>query len=180
MAASEKRAKSIREQRVYHGSANDFDVFDTMNHLSEGEGSQAFGAGTYVADQKDLGVQYANIAYDNNIKQTEHFNAKRLIKRFPMLGSFLNDSKTKEAMAKNGKTEAEAKAYYESQMKLAEPPRLLYTVEIPNETVRTILIGTVNRIGNKLIRLGRDFIKQFLKRMTNTREQRNTLRRICV
>ena len=62
-----------REQRVYHGSANDFDAFDTMSHLSEGEGNQAFGAGTYVADQKDLGIQYANIAYDNNhIKQTEH------------------------------------------------------------------------------------------------------------
>lgn len=39
--ASEKRTKSIREQRVYHGSAADFDAFDTMNHLSEGEGNQA-------------------------------------------------------------------------------------------------------------------------------------------
>lgn len=60
-----------RQQRVYHGSANDFDAFDTMNHLSEGEGSQAFGAGTYVADQRDLGVQYAEIADQNKRLQFE-------------------------------------------------------------------------------------------------------------
>ena len=59
--ASEKRTKSIREQRAYHGSGADFDKFDTMNHLSEGEGSQAFGAGTYVADQKNLGKKYASL-----------------------------------------------------------------------------------------------------------------------
>lgn len=60
-----------RQQRVNHGSANDFDAFDTMNHLSEGEGSQAFGAGTYVADQRDLGVQYAEIADQNKRLQFE-------------------------------------------------------------------------------------------------------------
>ncbi len=54
-----------RQQKVYHGSANDFDHFDTMNHLAEGEGSQAFGAGTYVADQKNLGRKYAEIAFRN-------------------------------------------------------------------------------------------------------------------
>ena len=59
--ASEKRTKSIREQRVYHGSGAEFDHFDTMNHLGEGEGSQAFGAGTYVADQKGIGLFYAKI-----------------------------------------------------------------------------------------------------------------------
>ena len=135
-----KNDEKVREQRVYHGSANDFDAFDTMNHLSEGEGSQAFGAGTYVADQKDLGVKYANIAYDNNhIKQTEHFNAKRLIKRFPTLESFLNDPKKKEAMARNGKTETEARAYYENQKELAKPPRVLYTVEIPNDNGKNYL-----------------------------------------
>lgn len=61
-----RKTKKVREQRVYHGSANDFDAFDTMNHLSEGEGNQVFGAGTYVTDQKDLGVRYANIANGNN------------------------------------------------------------------------------------------------------------------
>lgn len=140
LAASEKRSKSIREQRVYHGSASDFDAFDTMNHLSEGEGNQAFGAGTYVADQKNLGVQYANIAYDSNhIKQTEHSNAERLIKRFPTFESFLNDSKTKEAMTKNGKTEAELRTYYENSVKLAEPPHVLYTVEIPDDNGKNYL-----------------------------------------
>ena len=50
-----------RLQKVYHGSGAEFDHFDTMNHLGEGEGSQAFGAGTYVSDQKGLGLFYAKI-----------------------------------------------------------------------------------------------------------------------
>lgn len=55
-------AERIREMRGWHGSGQDFDRFETMNHLSEGEGSQSFGAGTYVADQRALGEQYAKIA----------------------------------------------------------------------------------------------------------------------
>lgn len=130
----------VRYQKAYHGSANDFDAFDTMSHLSEGEGNQAFGAGTYVADQKDLGVQYANIAYDNNhIKQTEHWNAKRLISRFPTFEDFLNNPKTKEAMAKNGKTEAELRSYYENSVRLAMPPHVLYTVEITDDNGKNYL-----------------------------------------
>lgn len=130
----------VRYQMAYHGSANDFDAFDTMSHLSEGEGNQAFGAGTYVADQKDLGVQYANIAYDNNhIKQTEHWNARRLISRFPTFEDFLNNPKTKEAMAKNGKTIADLKVYYENSAKLAEPPHVLYTLDIPDDNGKNYL-----------------------------------------
>ena len=129
-----------RQQRVYHGSANDFDAFDTMNHLSEGEGSQAFGAGTYVADQKDLGMKYANIAYGNDhIKQIAHWDGERLIKRFPTVEDFLNNPKTQEAMAKNGKTEAELRAYYDKQQKNAEAPRILYTVEIPDDNGKNYL-----------------------------------------
>ena len=129
-----------RQQRVYHGSAADFDAFDTMNHLSEGEGNQAFGAGTYVADQKDLGMKYANIAYDNDHnKQIAHWNGERLIKRFPTVEDFLNNPKTQEAMAKNGKTEAELRAYYDKQQKNAEAPRILYTVEIPDDNGKNYL-----------------------------------------
>ena len=135
-----KKDEKFREQRVYHGSAADFDVFDTMNHLSEGEGNQAFGAGTYVADQKDLGMKYANIAYDNDhIKQIAHWNSERLIKRFPTVEDFLNNPKTQEAMAKNGKTEAELRAYYDKQQKNAEAPRILYTVEIPDDNGKNYL-----------------------------------------
>jgi len=93
-----------------------------------------------VADQKDLGVRHANIAYDNNhIKQTEHSNAERLIKRFPTLESFLNDPKTKETMAKNGKTETEARAYYGSLKELAEPTRVTKTVDIPDDNGKNYL-----------------------------------------
>ncbi|MDY3855598.1 MAG: hypothetical protein SO008_00780 [Bacteroidaceae bacterium] len=56
-----KKDEKVHEQRVYHGSGAEFDHFDTMNHMGEGEGSQAFGAGTYVSDQKGLGLFYAKI-----------------------------------------------------------------------------------------------------------------------
>ena len=52
--ASEKLTKSIREQRVYHGTGNDFDVFD-HSHMGEGEGAQAHGWGTYVTKSEGVG-----------------------------------------------------------------------------------------------------------------------------
>ena len=54
MDASEKLTKSIREQRVYHGTGNDFDVFD-HSHMGEGEGAQAHGWGTYVTKSEGVG-----------------------------------------------------------------------------------------------------------------------------
>lgn len=56
------KGEKISFLKAYHGSAADFDEFDTMNHLSEGEGSQVYGAGTYVTDHKGLGKKYAKIA----------------------------------------------------------------------------------------------------------------------
>lgn len=53
-----------RLQKVYHGSGNDFDMFQTMRHIGEGEGNQAFGVGTYVADQMDLAKKYAYVGFE--------------------------------------------------------------------------------------------------------------------
>ena len=47
-----------REQRVYHGSGADFEAFD-HSHMSEGEGSQVFGWGTYVTSSPGIGESYA-------------------------------------------------------------------------------------------------------------------------
>lgn len=69
------KGEKISFLKAYHGSAADFDAFDTMNHLSEGEGSQAFGAGTYVADQKGLGEMYAKI----NKRDTAVVNGKEFV-----------------------------------------------------------------------------------------------------
>ena len=52
----------IRLQSVFHGSGANFDHFDTRHHLSEGEGNQVFGAGTYVTAVRKVAEQYANIA----------------------------------------------------------------------------------------------------------------------
>lgn len=54
----------VRKMMVYHGSGNDFDMFQTMRHLGEGEGNQAFGVGTYVTDQMDLGKKYAYVGFE--------------------------------------------------------------------------------------------------------------------
>lgn len=47
-----------KESKVYHGSGSEFDAFD-HSHMGEGEGSQAFGWGTYVTDSKGIGKSYA-------------------------------------------------------------------------------------------------------------------------
>lgn len=48
----------LREHRVFHGSGADFDRFD-HSHMSEGEGAQAYGWGTYVTEVEGIGKGYA-------------------------------------------------------------------------------------------------------------------------
>lgn len=53
--------------RTYHGTGAKFDKFD-FSHMSEGEGSQAFGWGGYVTNSKDIAEDYtrrAKIRKDN-------------------------------------------------------------------------------------------------------------------
>ena len=50
--------RNLREHRVYHGSGADFDHFD-HSHMGEGEGSQAYGWGTYVTEVEGIGRTYA-------------------------------------------------------------------------------------------------------------------------
>lgn len=54
----EVNADNIREMRVYHGSAADFDAFD-HSHMGEGEGAQVYGWGSYVTEVKGIGKAYA-------------------------------------------------------------------------------------------------------------------------
>lgn len=48
----------VSKSKVYHGSGAEFDAFD-HSHMGEGEGSQAFGWGTYVTDSEGIGKSYA-------------------------------------------------------------------------------------------------------------------------
>ncbi len=50
----------IREMRAWHGSGADFDAFD-HNHMSEGEGAQAYGWGTYVTQVEGIARSYAEV-----------------------------------------------------------------------------------------------------------------------
>ena len=91
----EVNGKTIREHRVWHGSGADFETFD-HSHMGEGEGSQAFGWGTYVTNSKDIGFYYAT-RIDNDPSKInllfQHSNGTRFKKKYPTLESFLQDTK---------------------------------------------------------------------------------------
>lgn len=58
----EVNADNLREHRVYHGSGAEFEAFD-HSHMSEGEGQQAYGWGTYVTEVDDIGKYYAKTSF---------------------------------------------------------------------------------------------------------------------
>ena len=51
----------LQEMRGWHGSAAEFDEFD-HSHMSEGEGNQAIGYGTYIASIEEIGRYYGTVA----------------------------------------------------------------------------------------------------------------------
>lgn len=51
---------------VYHGSRKDFDKFNHKKYLSTGTGTQSFGWGTYVTDDYQIALGYANIGENHN------------------------------------------------------------------------------------------------------------------
>ena len=56
------------EMIAYHGSGSDFDKFNHKKYLGKGAGSQAFGWGTYITDDKEIAKSYAeNIGKGNYI-----------------------------------------------------------------------------------------------------------------
>lgn len=80
--------QNLREHRVYHGSGADFDHFD-HSHMGEGEGSQAYGWGTYVTEVEGIGRTYAERAVNvvanvpkkmaYSIAQNDYDNASNLL-----------------------------------------------------------------------------------------------------
>lgn len=63
--AIDKQDKNTRYAFAYHGSAADFDHFDSA-FIGTGEGAQAYGWGMYVSTNQDTGRNYAEIALGNN------------------------------------------------------------------------------------------------------------------
>lgn len=63
----------VRFLRTYHGSGANFSEFD-FDHMSEGEGSQAFGWGGYVTNSKEIGKDYTRRAKSRKANHA-HFYA---------------------------------------------------------------------------------------------------------
>lgn len=63
----------MRFLRTYHGSGANFSEFD-FDHMSEGEGSQAFGWGGYVTNSKEIGNDYTRRAKSRKANNA-HFYA---------------------------------------------------------------------------------------------------------
>lgn len=157
---SEKSSAAIREHRVWHGSGAEFEAFD-HSHMGDGEGSQAFGWGTYVTNSKDIGFYYATRIDNDPSKRNYLFqrsNGTRFKKKYPTLESFLQDTKR---MAINGKvTEQEKIDYYHKMMKLAEPYHNLYAVEIPDDNGKNYLDWD-SRVGDRVLnKVNRQLEKQ--------------------
>ena len=121
--ASEKRTKSIREQRVYHGTGNDFDVFD-HSHMGEGEGALAHGWGTYVTKSEGVGRKYATTSNKaTGLKRSElDSNINRAEQQLPYLHGDVKAEKEKEIKV------------WKDELSKLDDSKLLYTVEIPDDT----------------------------------------------
>ena len=63
----------VRFLRTYHGTGASFSEFD-FDHMSEGEGSQAFGWGGYVTNSKEIGKDYTRRAKSRKANHA-HFYA---------------------------------------------------------------------------------------------------------
>ena len=153
----------IRLQSVFHGSGTNFDHFDTRHHLSEGEGNQVFGVGTYVTAVRKVAEQYANIASLKGDRFTAVVDGVSFNYNDPKLatdGVFLACDK----LAKFGHEEAinvlkqdiadyvhlgwsekevearEALNYLNSHdIHVSERGRYLYTVDIPDDNGKNFL-----------------------------------------
>ena len=58
-AALDTTKQYLHFQKAYHGSAVDFDKFDTNEYAKTGEGSMSFGYGAYVTDSEEIAREYA-------------------------------------------------------------------------------------------------------------------------
>ena len=120
--ASEKRSADLREQRVWHGSGADFDAFD-HGHMGDGQGSQAFGWGTYVTNSEAIGKSYAKRAKtDFGLKRNElESNISRAKEQLPFVRGEV-------------KAELETKIRdWETKLENFDNGTHLYTVEIPED-----------------------------------------------
>ncbi len=118
-----------KEHRVYHGSGAEFDHFD-HSHMSEGEGTQFYGWGTYVTEVKGIAEGYAKRAMNVMIINRAEWS----LKRSELESNIYRAKEQLPFLRGEYKAEVEAQiAEWEKQLKEHEPERSLYTVEIPDD-----------------------------------------------
>ena len=132
----EVNAQQIREHRVYHGSGAEFDHFD-HSHMSEGEGSQVYGWGTYVTEVKGIAEGYA-IRARNGIS---NINEEWYLKRGELESNIYRAKEQLPFLKGEYKAEMEAQiSEWEKQLKEYDGPNNLYTVEIPGDNGSNYLV----------------------------------------
>ena len=69
----EKFPNSVQFQSAYHGSGTSFERFNTAQYGFSGEGSMAFGWGTYLTSSEDIARDYAQRQTANYPKRPSVF-----------------------------------------------------------------------------------------------------------
>lgn len=81
------------EMMAYHGTGADFDKFNHKKYLNTGAGSQTFGWGTYVTDDKAVANGYSENAKSFNNEDAEYYITNYLINNY----GYGSDDAEKEA-----------------------------------------------------------------------------------
>ena len=176
----EVNAKQIREQRVYHGSGAEFDHFD-HGHMGEGQGSQAFGWGTYVTSSKAIGESYAqDSARGDSPRMEMEYTGDALtdkevdLVKYAFDGGMRSYHETEEFLeniANSDKSGAKRSANALALLRKTKPEdwthpligkRQLYTVEIPEDNGSNYLdwkakvgVGLLNKVNSQLEQQGK-------------------------
>ena len=151
--------EKIREHRVYHGSAADFEAFD-HSHMGEGEGAQAYGWGSYVTEVEGIGRMYAErmaagahsfastkfpftVEHESRDYLKRAFTDKRIRNFEKAREKAIKDCNSALSKAKKHKDDVFASFYKKCLQRITtisedeynNPQyRHLYTVEIPDDT----------------------------------------------
>ncbi len=138
----EVNLNEIEPQIVYHGSGAKFDAFD-HSHMSEGEGAQAYGWGTYVTEVEGIGKQYANTMRDKAITDKHRENAIiNNLARQVLVSNNGNKAETLDYLRGLLNESWSDKKRVRAQIKIIETGKFLpetkvkaqlYTVEIPED-----------------------------------------------
>lgn len=143
--------------KTYHGTHADFEAFD-HGHMGEGEGNQAFGWGTYVSESEGIGRYYAKwISKKNgegrlNVNGRE-MNCEGLTNPWRLVRDLYTDChgrlrEMRERAERYADIAEEDSPMYDvwpqvveilnshkrGEIKLLNPQKHLYTVEIPDDT----------------------------------------------